>query len=294
MVGTFTPTLLGVSGPGEPAREDLCRKAVAFFTKSLATLPPLGREACFCAGGLLRGHSSPESLDTGSPAPTSMDEAVCARRTASFTSGLWGASFRYTSGGAEYRRLWGEPRVHSSCVLTTENRPTVLAGELPSCCPRSFWGDSEARVPCIWGRPVWLSSVNVPRLLSRGWAEDSPGTPLLRSAGSRCAGKAEAGTSLRRRGKGKFSPRSSREETPPTRWASQRTLLTWGALGAGAKPEAVAWLKDDSAVGTSKSLLGLVWRTRAGVGALKLNQIRERAGCPPPKEGGPAVSVLSN
>lgn len=139
MVGTFTPVLLGVSGPGESAREDLCRKAVAFFMKSLAMPPVLpGREACSCTGGLLRGHSSPESLDTGSPAPTSMEEAVCARRTASFTSGLWGASSRYTSGGAEYRRLCGEARVHSSWVLTTENRPTVLAGELPSCCTGHF------------------------------------------------------------------------------------------------------------------------------------------------------------
>ena len=139
MVGTFTPILLGVSRPGEPAREDLCRKAVAFFTKSLATPPPLpGREVCFCMGGLLRGHSSPESLDMGSPMPTSMEEAVCARRTASFMSGLRGASSRYTSGGAEYRRLLGEARVHSSWVLTTENRPTVLAGELPSCCPGHF------------------------------------------------------------------------------------------------------------------------------------------------------------
>lgn len=118
-----------------------------------------------------------------------------------------------------------------------------------------------------------------------GWA-DSPGTPLLRSAGSTRAGKAEVGTSLRRCGKGKFSPHTSGGETPPTSWASQRTLLTWGALGAVGKPEAVTWLKDDSAVGTSKSLLGLVWRTRAGVGTLKLHQISEGAGCPRPKEGG--------
>ena len=95
MVGTFTPILLGVSRPGEPAREDLCRKAAAFFTKSLATPPLLlGREACFYTEGLLQGDSSPESLDKGSSMPTSMEEAVCARRTASFMSGLQGASSR--------------------------------------------------------------------------------------------------------------------------------------------------------------------------------------------------------
>ena len=60
------------------------------------TTPPLllGREACFCTEGLLRGDSSPESLDKGSSMPTSMEEAVCARRTASFMSGLQGASSR--------------------------------------------------------------------------------------------------------------------------------------------------------------------------------------------------------
>lgn len=155
MVGTFTPVLLGVSGPGEPALEDLCRKAVAFLTKSLATLLPLpGREPRFCTEGLLCGHSSPESLDTGSPGPTSMEEAVCTRRRASFMSGLWGPSSRYTSGGAEYRKLWGEARVHSSWVLITENRPTVLAGELPSCCRGRFRGDPEAITPCVWN---WIA-----------------------------------------------------------------------------------------------------------------------------------------
>lgn len=230
MVGTFTPTLPGVSGPGEPARGDLCRKAVAFFTKSLATPLLLGREACFCTGGRLRGPSSPESLDTGSPTPTSMEEAVCALRTASFMSGLWGASSRYTSGGAEYRRLWGEPRVHSSCVLTTENRPTVLAGELPSCCPGCFCGDLAARVPCVCRWLARLSSVCIPGV---GLAEVSPGTPLLWSAGSRSAGKAEAGASWTRSGKEKFPPHSSREETPSARCLGEHSL-PGGHLALGA------------------------------------------------------------
>lgn len=156
MVGIFTFVLLGVSGFGELVREDLCRKAVVFFMKLLVMLfVLLGREACFCIGGFLRGYLFSELLDTGLFASILMEEVVCVRRTVSFISGLWGVSFRYISGGVEYRRLCGEVRVYSFWVLIIENRFTVLVGELLFCCIGYFRGDFEVRVLCVWGWLVW-------------------------------------------------------------------------------------------------------------------------------------------
>lgn len=238
MVGTFTPHPAGCLQAWGASPRGPLQEGSGLFTKSLGhttTAAGQGRHAsaqkASCEGIFRLYRVTGRAL----PCRPRWRRPLCARRAQPASClGCREPRPGKRQVGLEYRRLLGRPGVHSSWVLTTENRPRFW---LASCHPAALATSRRILIPeCCEAGVGWPGHLNQrPRAalhgLGQGFQTPSPvcGLQMGRDGRSRDI--------LGKQWKGKDSTQTPSESKPANPLSiSLRKLLTLGAQGANLRP----------------------------------------------------------